>query len=181
MGGLGMQLILTIIVLLALALGGKAAGQGERAAMRVRALAGSALVLTVAGYAVLFLAGRLKDGGFASGLSFLALSGGVVLGALVAVMACAAGLTYAARERHWRWLGVLLVGALVPLLLGVVLVSVSRAALAQDPLATQGEAALLLVALALAALAPLAPLVYGAWAAYHEADPSPAALAMLDL
>jgi hypothetical protein len=174
MGGLGGQLILTTLVVAALAGGGIAVGLGERAARRVRALAASALLLTIMGYGVLVVAGQLSDANVASTLSFLALCGGVVLGALVAILACAAGLALVARADHLRWQRVLLLGSLLPLVLCVSLVTADRAAWSRDPSQiTRHEIVILLLAMALAALVPVLPLIYSTWVARQEADDLP--------
>lgn len=165
MESLAFPAVATLIVLLIPGIVGAYIGVGDRSTTRVRALGASALLLLAGGGGIIHLLTDQPAGGSgADALSFLALWLGVVMGALVAAIGCGAGLAHAVTARHWVWLGIQVIGSVLPMALaGAVLTGhVGPHAIGADitPLAPA-----LLEMLFLVALAPLVTLAYGFWAA----------------
>jgi hypothetical protein len=153
----------TAAMLLIPSIGGIYVGTGSRAAVRVRALSASAFLLVLAGTAGVAVVTTLTPGGRLTVLlGFLALWLGVVLGALLALLACVAAVVYAVRRRDLAWCGMLLVGALLPVLAAALLATQELAprrgiTFVRLPAGPPALAAILL----LVALGPLVTMIYG--------------------
>ncbi len=171
MGSPALEAVVAAIVLLFPAVGGIYLGASERTAAKVRALSASAFLLMLAGCGgVAVVATRTPGGAPTVVFGFLALWLGVALGTVVAIVACTAGIAHALTQRHWQWVTMLGIGALLPLIVAALMLAQalgSQRTLA--PIRMPSAAAALVSALLLVALAPLVTLIYGLWAADDEA------------